>query len=148
MNTPIEKVFNYFYSKIDDYEFLTLDENDSREDLFMKLEMAIATYNPREELEIDEIYETFNRIVSNNECMVLSLYLLCEWLSPQIFNIENLQDRISSKDYQQYSKANFLKEKKELYSYALGLADSMSTKKGHLAKARKKVMSVNELPRR
>ena len=109
MNTTFEEVFEYFLSKIREYDYMKLDEEDLMTELTQKLKSAFAKADFKN-VELDLLMNEFTRSLSTLEIESLSYWLVYEWITPRVNNVELFQYRLSSKDYDRFSEANHLKE--------------------------------------
>lgn len=108
--TTLQDVYNAFLSKITDYDYLKLSEEDLNEELAMKLKSAIAKFMIADDIEINEYTEEFNRKLTYLEIEILSYGMVLAWIEPLVNNVELMKQRLSSKDFSIYSQANHLAE--------------------------------------
>ena len=113
-NTTLQDVYDSFLSKITDYDYLKLSEEDLNEELAMKLKSAIAKFIIADDIEINEITETFNRELSYLEIEILAYGMVLSWVEPLVNNVETMKQRLSSKDFSVYSQAKHLAELNEV----------------------------------
>ena len=113
-NTTLQDVYDSFLSKITDYDYLKLSEEDLNEELAMKLKSAIAKFIIAHDIEINEITETFNRELSYLEIEILAYGMVLSWVEPLVNNVETMKQRLSSKDFSVYSQAKHLAELNEV----------------------------------
>ena len=113
-NTTLQDVYDSFLSKITDYDYLKLSEEDLNEELAMKLKSAIAKFIIADDIEINEITETFNRELSYLEIAILAYGMVLSWVEPLVNNVETMKQRLSSKDFSVYSQAKHLAELNEV----------------------------------
>lgn len=109
MNTTFKEVFEYFLSKIRDYDFVKLSEEELIMELTQKLKSAFAKASFKD-VELDLLTNTFTRELSTLEIEALSYWLVYEWINTKVNNVELFKYKMSSKDYERYSEANHLKE--------------------------------------
>lgn len=109
-NTTLQDVYDSFLSKITDYDYLKLSEDDLNEELAMKLKSAIAKFIIADDIQINEITEQFNRELSYLEIEILSYGMVLAWVEPLVNNVETMKQRLSSKDFSVYSQAKHLAE--------------------------------------
>lgn len=114
MNTTFQDVYDFFLSKVTTYEWLNLSEDELNIELIQNLRSAFSKCIAFKDIKADWFLETFNRELTDLELEIISDWMLVNWLSPKINNIELLKQRLSSKDYQTYSQANHLKELMDL----------------------------------
>ena len=113
-NTTLQDVYDSFLSKITDYDYLKLSEEDLNEELAMKLKSAIAKFIIADDIEINEITETFNRELSYLEIEILAYGMVLSWVEPLVNNVETMKQRLSCKDFSVYSQAKHLAELNEV----------------------------------
>lgn len=110
MKTTLQDVYDAFLSKITDYDYLKLSENDLHEELAIKLKSAIAKFIIADDIKINEYTEEFNRELSYLEIEILAYGMVLAWVEPLVNNIETMKQRLSSKDFSIYSQAKHLAE--------------------------------------
>lgn len=110
MNTTFQDVYDFFLSKITTYEFLSLTESELQIELKMNLRRALSKCVSLKNIKADWTYEEFNRELDDLEINIISDWMVIEWITPQIDNIENFKQRLGSKDFSMHSQANHLKE--------------------------------------
>lgn len=123
MNTTFEEIFDSFKSKVIDYDFLNLTEEDENEIMQQRLKAALPKFKSKKrDIIADFTMEEFNRELSLEEIDALSYWLIYEWLTPRINNIELVSHRLNTREFQGYSEANHLKELKSIRDTARGEA--------------------------
>lgn len=119
MGTYFEDVFAVYLSKITTFEeYTSLTEEELNIELKMLLRTALAKFINKKDIIADYDMECFNRVLDDLEIEILAYGMVVSWLTPKVNSIELLKPSLSSKDYQTYSRANHLKEAKELKSDA------------------------------
>ena len=113
-NTTLQDVYDSFLSKITDYDYLKLSEEDLNEELAMKLKSAIAKFIIADDIKINEMTEQFNRELSYLEIEILAYGMVLSWVEPLVNNMETMKQRLSSKDFSVYSQAKHLAELNEV----------------------------------
>lgn len=113
-NTTLQDVYDSFLSKITDYDYLKLSEEDLNEELAMKLKSAIAKFIIADDIKINEMTEQFNRELSYLEIEILAYGMVLSWVEPLVNNVETMKQRLSSKDFSVYSQAKHLAELNEV----------------------------------
>lgn len=123
MLTTFEEVYSVFKSKIIDYDFLTLTSEEEEILMNVKLRSALAKFKAKKrEIEADYILKTFNRELEDLEIETIACWLLYEWITPKINNVEMFEHRLNTREFQGFSEANHLKEMQEIRKYAEGEA--------------------------
>ncbi|MEO2601047.1 hypothetical protein [Clostridium butyricum] len=115
MPTTFEDVYNQFLSKIIDYDFLTISEEDYDFIMNARLKSALAKYNPRDKKHKNYIsanydLKQFDRELDELEIECLAYWLVYEWITPKVNNVEMFEHRLNTKEFQGFSEANHLKE--------------------------------------
>lgn len=119
MNTEFEEVFNSFKSKIIDYEFLELTPEDEKEIMQRRLKNALAKFKcKKRNIIADYDMEEFNRELSEEEIDALSYWLIYEWITPKVMNIELMEHRLNTREFKGYSEANHLDKLQQLKANA------------------------------
>lgn len=113
--TTFEQVYSQFLSKVIDYDFLTIEENDYKTIMNTRLKSALAKLNPRNKedkryIGADYDLQEFNRELDDLEIECLAYWLVYEWITPKINNVEMFEHRLNTKEFQGFSEANHLKE--------------------------------------
>lgn len=109
--TPLTEIYELFLSKISDYSFLRLTDEELEEDLLGYLKSAKAKfYKCKSSLKIvDENGEkSFEDEVHPFELEILSTLMIVEYLKPQVLSSETMKQSLSDKDFKIYSQANQL----------------------------------------
>lgn len=127
MNTTFEEVFECFLSKVRDYDFVKLTEEELVIELTQKLKSAFAK-SEFKNIELDLSMEEFTRELSSLEIEALGYWLVYEWINPRVNNVELFQYRMSSSDYDRFSEANHLKAMIEIRNDAYSQARYYSNK--------------------
>ena len=121
--TAFSEVYQRFLSQITEYDFIELEQEELEEELEVKLELALSKAHQIKEVELDKTTQTFTRPLTSLEITILSQGLLVEWLSTKVFNVQNMRNHMSSKDFTIFSNANHLKELTSLHNYAIKQLD-------------------------
>lgn len=131
MNTTFEEVFECFLSKVRDYDFMKLTEEELIVELTQKLKSAFAKAEFKD-VDLDLTMEEFTRGLSRLEIESLAYWIVYEWISPRVNNVELYQYRLSSNDYKRFSEANHLdimmKVRSEAYSQATYYSNKVKNK--------------------
>ncbi len=112
MATPYEVIFNKFLSKISDYEYINLSENELYDELEDFLKSSIPKFTTARKLlsNRDETLKQFNSDLDDYVVETLVTLMMVEYLSPKIYESSLLKQSLSSKDYAMYSQANHIKQ--------------------------------------
>lgn len=123
MLTTFDEVYGVFKSKIIDYDFLTLTSEEEEILMNAKLRSALAKFKAKKrEIEADYTLKNFNRELEDLEIETIACWLLYEWITPKINNVEMFEHRLNTREFQGFSEANHLKEMQEIRKYAEGEA--------------------------
>ena len=114
MKTELQAVYDSFLSKVTDYGYLNLSEEELAIELNQTLKSSIAKFLIVEELSINEYTDEFNRELSLLEIEILAYGMVLSWIEPKINSIDLLRQRLGSKEFQMFSQANHLKELREI----------------------------------
>lgn len=114
--TSYEMVYDRFLSKIQDYDLLNEIKTDltfAKEMLFDYLKSALPhfTYTSINfEDVMDNTNEQFTISLSSMEKEIIARFMVVEYMSPKLLRTEMFEQRLGSKDFQNYSPGNLLKE--------------------------------------
>lgn len=117
--TSYYEIYDLFLRKINDFFILNQLENNIEfaNDLLMGyLRSAIPkfTYSSKDlSKRNDELFQ-FEYTLTDMEKEILAVLMIVEYLSPKIIRDEFLENRLGSKDYNEFSPANQLKQLREL----------------------------------
>lgn len=113
--TPFSEVFYTFKNKIIDYEFLDFTPDEEKILMGRRLKSALSKFKAKKRNIIaDYANEVFNKELEEGEIEAIAFWLLYEWATPKVNNIEFFKHRLNTKEFQGYSEANHLKELKEI----------------------------------
>lgn len=135
MASTYQELYALFLSKVSDYTFLNLTQEELEISLESYLKSSIARFRHCKSnlADRDEDLKLFNVDLSDIEKEVLVSLMLVEYLKPKIITSELLEQSLSSKDYQMYSQANHLKEITSLYKLKKAEADKFITEYSFLS---------------
>lgn len=130
MATPYTEVYEYFLSKISDYSFLNLTDQELEDDLRIYLRTSIANFDTAKSdlSNRDELLKQFNDDLSDKEIDILSSLMVVAYLKPKLVTSETYKLAMSDNDYKIYSQANHIKELTSLYQSMKAEVDKMMTK--------------------
>ena len=109
MSTPFSNIYNLFLDSISDYTFLDLDidvKNSILKGYLIKA--AINFKKSNTDLSRNDDTEVFTNDLTEEEQFILSQYMVMFWMIQQIYNINLLRQRMSSKDFKLTSQAQHL----------------------------------------
>lgn len=130
MATPYTEVYEYFLSKISDYSFLNLTDQELEDDLRIYLRTSISNFDTAKSdlSNRDEILKQFSDDLSDKELDILSNLMVVAYLKSKLITSETYKLAMSDNDYKIYSQANHIKELSNLYKAMQTEADKMMTK--------------------
>lgn len=116
MATPFQDVYDFFLSKISDYSFINLTEEELEAVLESYLKKAITRFKKcRQDLnDRDDTLKMFNIDLTDEEKNILAHLMIVEYLTPQLLVAELLRQTLNTREFRLYSQANHIKEVKEL----------------------------------
>jgi hypothetical protein len=121
MPTTFQDVYSAFESKIIDYDFLTLTSDEETILMDTKLRSALAKFNAKKRnIEADYVLRDFNRELDDLEMETIAYWLVYEWITPKINNVEMFEHRLNTREFQGFSEANHLKEMQQIKKDAEG----------------------------
>jgi len=109
MSTPFSNIYNLFLDSISDYTFLDLDIDVKNSILKGYLIKAVINFKKSNtDLSRNDDTEVFTNDLTEEEQFILSQYMVMFWMIQQIYNINLLRQRMSSKDFKLTSQAQHL----------------------------------------
>ena len=124
--TNIEELYEMFLSKITDYKFLTLIDEEIEDEMFKYFKSARAKfYRCRNSLEV--VDKKIQSDLTYYEIEVLVALMLVEYITPKLISGENMSQSLSDKDFKIYSQANQLREIRLLLNSMEAKAERMMT---------------------
>lgn len=118
MATPYSDIINSFIMKIEGYKLLTLLPDDREEIIMFYLNSARSKFYKKckhDLTNIDTGNKSFLDTLTIDEIDILSEIMIVEWLSPQIYNDELLENRLNTKDFTEYSPAKLIEQINNVY---------------------------------
>lgn len=112
MATPFDEIRDRFLSKIMDYDFISLEEEEINQlfDKYLLNAIPKFRYCRKDLSDRDEDERVFNTTLDDSEKDILSSLCVLEWLNMQVENKVNFQKYLSTKDFNIHSPAAHLKE--------------------------------------
>ena len=115
--TPFSEIYARFLSKITDYDFLSLEEEDLEAELYLKLQDTLGKL-PMLSLDLNPETQTFSRSLTSFEKSWLAQGMLVSYLESKVYHVSNMKNHFSSNDFKIFSAANHLKEMMNLHTHA------------------------------
>ena len=147
MATPFSDITNAFIFKITDSGLSDLMVSDLESLSFKYMVSASTKFKQCKKItscKRDDVNKVFLETLTEEEIDILASLMVLEWLNPQIFSIETLKPKMSTRDYKFYSNANHLDKMlqlrksymsdinmlKTLYTYSKTSLDELITNSG------------------
>lgn len=107
MSTPLTDIYNLFLNQIDD-DILAIMSDEVIEDMLLTyLKGSITEFNTCvKDIEIEG--DSINCDLDLDEQFILVRGMIIYWLNPKILSQNIIKNRMTSRDYSQYSPANLL----------------------------------------
>lgn len=106
--TSFQTIYDRFFGKITDDQYLEITEEETKEDCYNILIDAIPGFEfPRFDL-YDYDDEQFNSDLTSEEINILALLMYNTWLQRQVASVENIRMKYSGSDFKMTSQANHL----------------------------------------
>ena len=130
MATPYEDVYQYFLSKISDYAFLKMSDEDLKDMLYTYLKTAINQFEASviDLSQRDDLLEEFEADLPEKEIDILAGLMMVAYLKSRLLTSENYKLAMADSDYKIYSQANHIKELTSLYKEMRKEMDVLVTK--------------------
>lgn len=112
MATLLQDVVDLFLSKISEFDYINMTETMLLEELQPMIKSSCARCLG---MNIIPDFKTglFNRELEDIEQEVLALRMVVAWMNPLVVRIEAFESKLTPKEWNQFSEANHLKEKRE-----------------------------------
>lgn len=119
--TPLDEIFDSFYSLIKDTDFYKMDDEDLAKLTKVYFEMASTRFKEcKSNLELvqddEENYYTTDKITLE-EKNILAQGMVFYWIESKVNYNKLMKNQINTKDYNQLSNANILLRLNELLDY-------------------------------
>ena len=119
MATPYSAFYNIFLGKVTDYDILAFEDTDRNAILKGLLKSACVQFSKicRQNLEDrDDATETFAETIDDDAIEIVTELMISEWLKSKLYLSESFKNAMNTKDFNQFSPANLLKEIRETYN--------------------------------
>lgn len=121
MGTPLDDIFNRFYSLIKDTDFCKLDDEDLYDLTKVYYEMAATRFKEcKKNLELveDDFGDWYiSDTLTLEEKNIIAQGMILYWVEQKVNYNKMLKNVVNTKDYQQLSPANILLRMQELLDY-------------------------------
>lgn len=131
MATTFEAIYNSFYSKVTDFDLADMLEDSASAFLFDLLKQAVARFNSNlgtAVFKMNDSESQFTADLTDLEIDIISEIMVENWLKPKLNNSELLRNRLSTKDFSQFSPANLLNAVRESFNLAHSRSESLVNK--------------------
>ena len=121
MTTKYSDIYAFFKDKITDYDLLMYEVNIQDEMLLSLLNQSCAKFQRicKNDLSSkDDVLLEFPFKLSLEEIDILTDWMVEAWLRPNLNNIENMRNHLSTKDFSFFSPANLLDKMQMVYDSA------------------------------
>lgn len=119
MGTSYTTIVDIFSKKIFEYKLTVLLEDERDEWIIALMNVACAKFGKtcRQNLKKRTQEEDgFVAELTDEEIDIICNYMICEWLKPYLYSSELLRERLSTKDYNEYSPANLIDKINTVYN--------------------------------
>lgn len=118
MGTKVDKVYDVFLHKINDYFVANnVNDEDMEHMLGVYLEMASARFmRCKKSLELNDSKEEFIANLEPIEVDILTSLMVVVYLEPQLVTTDLIKQALSDKDFKIYSQANHINQLKDLFN--------------------------------
>jgi hypothetical protein len=121
MTTKYSDIYAFFKDKITDYDLLMYEVSIQDEMLLSLLNQSCAKFQRicKNDLSLkDDVLLEFPFKLSLEEIDILTDWMVEAWLKPNLNNIENMRNHLSTKDFSFFSPANLLDKMQMVYDSA------------------------------
>lgn len=134
-NTTFDEIYDLALVSFRDYKLnklYNLDEEDFKNILQGYLYKAIPKFNNcLNDLEdFETTTNTFNSVLTLTEKVILSDYMVIEWMTPQILDITQMELHLNDTDFKLYSEQQNLKGKIEVQNILIQRIEKETTRYG------------------
>lgn len=127
-NTTFQEMYDFFLAGITDDMFMEMTEEDTKAMLQEILIAAVPRFEfPRwsDPFTLDFDNECFSTALTTEEMMIFRSYMIAEWISFQLANVDLIRQKYSGSDFSFTSQASHMKQlltlKKDYESQAFHL---------------------------
>lgn len=129
--TQFETIYEEFKDKITDYEMAGIYESIDTENqnfLLPLLRKACSRFRRmcKKLYSFNDDFSCFDEELSLEEIDILTEWMIVFWLKPYVYNTDNLQNIMNTKDFQMYSSKNLLDGIRDTHREAEKRAQSLS----------------------
>jgi len=118
MSTSYDVPANGFLRKISDYLLMNMESAEVIELVDGYILGALPYFKQCSKLSVrDDVARTFDDDLTNEEVEILANLMVLEWLKPIVYNVDELRNKFSTKDYKIFSPADLIGKLTNLQSY-------------------------------
>lgn len=137
MGTTYKEVFDSFKDNITDPDLLLFAKELQEEMLSAIMRKAIAKCNrvvkkTVDLSERDDKLTAFNYDIPDEVMDILNEWMISIWLKPYVNNLENLRNRLNTKDFESISPANLLEKIGNRYDQSRKYAKSLTNEYSYI----------------
>lgn len=128
-DTLYSDIYQHFLTKIEDHKLHSLEDEDLEEILEKYLIASIPKfkYCNKDLSNRDSVLKKFNFELTLEEQEIISLIMIVQWLSPQIYSQELLKEKFKTREFNFFSSSQLLKEMQTLKLNLLRELNEMMT---------------------
>lgn len=140
MATPYSSVYDFFLTKVEDFSFIDPDvyatEQELHDELKKYLRSSVVRFKQcKQNLgDKDDVSNQFNLTLTDEEQEILASLMVISYITPKIISTQNMEQRMSDREYKSYSQGKHLQEminlKKEMQLEVSYLISSYTTNDG------------------
>lgn len=108
MGTPYGNIYDRFLTKVTDYGFSNQSSFESKAIKFLRSAIPKFIWCRSDLTMRDDSTQAFSIDLSEYEEEILSIYMVQEWIRPQINDLGNIRLDLGSREFQVTSQANHL----------------------------------------
>lgn len=119
MSTLYSEIIDNFSKMIFEHKLTALSENERDEWITSLMKTACSKFGKtcRQDLtKRNDVEGYFEADLSDEEIDIICNYMICEWLKPYLYSSEVLRERLSTRDYSEYSPANLIEKINTVYN--------------------------------
>jgi hypothetical protein len=113
VNTSFQEMYDFFLSGITDDMFMEMTKEDTEEMLQEILVAAVPRFEfPRwsDPFDLDFEKKEFTTLLTTEEKIIIRYYMISEWLSFQLANVDLIRQKYSGSDFSFTSQASHMKQ--------------------------------------
>lgn len=116
--TAYTVIIDNFAKMINEFHFTALTEEERDTWIIALMNTACSKFSDicRQDLSKRNVENNaFEADLTDDEIDIICNYMMCEWMKPYLYSSELLRERLSTKDYSEYSPANLIDKMNVLY---------------------------------